>query len=385
LRIGDIAGYLTVQRSESDAWMLGQTDLFWQYQELKRQYDVDLTGTVLDLAIDENRARVLVEEFIGGQRYQQLWFYWRYADGWRHVPLDVDFWGEPEVASGNGYTIEYGAVDAPLVAALQPGVDRLWGQGCDWLGCATPLPALTIRVLPDPAVEVSWSPDEPDVLRVASPLVDRMLAETPLLPAAERQIGALLAERVRLHATPGGPPVPGTDAAFIYGALDDWLIGRFLADGGVPGSTFIASLVEAYGERAPGLLAAGVGPDAAISSLALIFATPLEDLRADWREFFQWRLALEPYWLAQGNAPAVLALYDDLAQNEAQRLISTPGAASVPALTVLRVVTGPGSDGAPRAWAVVQYPDGSEGPITFRLVDGIWRRSIPDAAFPGGG
>jgi hypothetical protein len=31
LRIGDIAAYLNVQRSASDAWMLGQTDRFWQY------------------------------------------------------------------------------------------------------------------------------------------------------------------------------------------------------------------------------------------------------------------------------------------------------------------------------------------------------------------
>ncbi len=381
LRIGDIAGYLTVQRSESDAWMLGQTDRYWQYQELKRQYDVNLTGAVLDLAIDENRGRVLVEEIIAGQRYQQLWFYWRYADGWRHVPLDVAFWGEAQVASGSGYTIDYGAVDAPLVEALQPGVERLWGQGCTWLACTTPLPALTIQVMPDPVVGVSWSPDEPDVLRVASPLLERIPVETPLLPTVARQIGVLLAERILLQAVPDGGAAPGTDAAFIRGALQDWLVGRFLAEDGAPGSTFVASLVDAYGERVPGLLAAGVPPDGAISSLALVFSTPLQDLRVDWREFFQWRLALEPFWLAQGNTQALLGLYDELAQDEAWRLISTPGAASQPTLTVLRVVSGPGTDGVPRAWAVVQYPDGSEGPITFRLVDGVWRRSIPDPAF----
>ncbi len=83
LRIGDIAGYLAIQRSDSDAWLLGQTDLFWNYQQLKLEHTVDLGGRILDLAIDESRARVLVEEIIDGQPYHVLWFYWRYADGWR--------------------------------------------------------------------------------------------------------------------------------------------------------------------------------------------------------------------------------------------------------------------------------------------------------------
>ena len=381
LRIGDIAGYLTIQRSESDAWMLGQTDLYWQYQELKRQYPVDLTGTILDLEIDETRGRVLVEEVINAQRFQQMWFYWRYEDGWRHVPRDVTFWGEPEMAAGTGFSVEYGAADTRLVEALLPGLERLWGEGCIWLGCTSGLPELIVRVIPDPFVGVSWSPDETNTLWVASPLVSRAPVDEPLPAETRREVGVLLAERILQHARAGITAVPGTDAAFVEGALEDWLVGRYLGDGGVLGSSFVESLVQAYGDRIPSLLVAGFGAEAAISDLALIFATPLDALQVDWREFFQWRLALEPYWLAQGNWQAVLALYDDLAQNEAQRLVNTPGAASQPVLTVMRVVTGAGSDGAPRAWAVVQYPDGSEGPIAFRMVEGVWRRSIPDAAY----
>lgn len=388
LRIGDIAAYLNVQRSESDAWMLGQTDRFWQYQEFKQQAEVNLTGNVLEIEVDENRGRVNVEEIINGQRYQQVWFYWRYADGWRHVPRDITYWGQPSVGDGVNFAVEYGAVDTGLVEALQPGLDRLWGQGCVWLACPQPLPFLTVRVIPDPFVGVSWSPDEVDVLRVASPLVERALVEDPLPLELGRRISAALAERIVLHASAGFTPPSETDAAFLAEALENWLVGRFLGDGGALGSSFVDSLVQSYGERSAGLLANSMQSNPSIGGLVTLFATPLDELRVDWREFFQWRLALEPYLLAQGNGQAVLALYDDLAQNEAQRLVNTPGAASQPPLTVLRVVTGPGSDGASRAWAVVQYPDGSEGPITFRLVEGVWRRSIADAAFAsvnGGG
>ena len=55
LRIGDIAAYLNIQRSESNVWMLGQSDQFWAYQQLKQERNVDLSGNILDLQIDQNR------------------------------------------------------------------------------------------------------------------------------------------------------------------------------------------------------------------------------------------------------------------------------------------------------------------------------------------
>ena len=131
------------------------------------------------------------------------------------------------------------------------------------------------------------------------------------------------------------------------------------------------------------MLARAIQPEAGIGALSEAFGLPLDQIAVDWREFFQWRLALEPFLLARGDQAGLLGLYDDLAVNEALALLNNPDAAGQTALTVARVVTGPGEDGAPRAWAVVRYPDGSEGPITFRLVDGDWKRSTPDAAFPG--
>lgn len=382
LRVGDLAAFLAIQRSSSDAWMLGQAERFWQYQELKQQADVDVSGKVIDLAVDESRAWVLVEEAINGIPYRQVWFYWRYADGWRHVPRDITFWGMPATISGANFILSYGSLDSPLAEALQPGLERLWGQGCTWLDCPTPLPALTVRIMPDPFVEVSWSPDEADVLRVASPLLGRARADVPLEPDLARRIGDLLAERVLIQA--GAAPVEDAsrDAAFLRAALRDWLVGRFLGDGGVLGSSFVESLVAAYGERAAALLAARLTPEADIDILAHIFATPLEALPVDWREFFQWRLALEPFLLAQGLPDALRGLYDPAARGEAEALIASYAAGVAPPVpTVVRVITGFGSDGGNCAWAVVQDAEGNQAPITFRLVDGVWRRGIPDPAF----
>jgi len=382
LRIGDLAAYLAIQRSESDAWMLGQVERFWQYQELKQGADVDLSGEVVDLAVDENRAWVLVEETINGVRYRQVWFYWRYADGWRHVPRDITFWGTPRIEDGENFRLVYGSLDDGLVEALQPALERLWGQGCIWLDCPSPLPSLTVRIMPDPFVEVSWSPDEVDVLRVASPLLGRAAVDTPLDPDLARRIGTLLAERVLSQAGSQPAAGPAYDGAFLRAALRDWLVGRFLGDGGALGSSFVESLVSAYGERAAALLAARVAPDARIGVLAQIFATPLEALPVDWREFFQWRLALEPFLLAQGDMDSLRRLYDPAAEGMLQALLSDPAAAaSAPVPTVVRVVVGIGSDGGSRAWAVVQDAAGGEAPITFRLVGDAWLRSVSDPAY----
>ncbi len=381
LRIGDIAAFLYVQRSESDAWMLGQTDQFWGYQQLKLDHDLELTGKVLDLVVDENRGRALVEEVIDGARYQRLWFYWRYADGWRHVPSDVTFWGDLDAYEGNATRIEYGELDSELANELGPTVDVLWQQACIWLACTESLPPLTVRVMAEPSVGVSWSPDEANVLRIASPLTRRAKADVVLEPGTARAIGTLLAERLVSHAQHGMTAQVGTDADFLQGALENWLVGRFLGDGGVMGSSYVESIVQSYGEHAVGLLTQALQPDSTIRVLSAIFVTPLDQLRVEWREYFQWRLALEPFMLSQGNQAGFLSLYDDLARNEAQVLMSDPDSATRAALTVLRVVVGPGTDGDSRAWAVVQYPDGSEGPVTFRLVDGVWLRSAHDPAF----
>ena len=43
-----------------------------------------------------------VEEIIGGVPYGRVWFYWRYDDGWRHVPPDYTFWGDARTVEADG-------------------------------------------------------------------------------------------------------------------------------------------------------------------------------------------------------------------------------------------------------------------------------------------
>jgi hypothetical protein len=293
----------------------------------------------------------------------------------------VTVWGGAATYEGENFTFEFGELDRPLAEALAEPVARLWGEGCRWLACPSPLPALTVRILPEAAVGVSWSPEEPYTLRVASPLIGRSRVDVPLETAVAREIGAALAAQIVDHAAGGLQPVPAADAAFLTDALGRWLVGRFLGDGGALGSSFVQSLVDAYGEQAVGMLARALTPEASIAILTEIYEQPLDALAVDWREFFQWRLALEPFLLARGDQAGVLNLYDDLALNAALTTIDDPAAAGAAAPQVLRVQLGTGSDGAPRAWVVVRYADGSEGPITFRLVEGVWKRSTPDPAF----
>lgn len=386
LRIGDVAGFLYVQRSASEAWIHGQSDRFWEYQQLKLEQDVDLSGHILGLTIDENRARVMVEEIIDGVPYRVVWFYWRYEEGWRHVPMDVAFWGEPGQLAGQNFTIDYYELDEAAALALEPGVQILWTQGCAWLACATPLPALTVRILPDPAVGVSWSPDEADTLLISSPLTGRARADVPLEPQIMRQVGGLLADRLLDQALGGLRPVPFADAAFLHTTLRAWLAGHMLGDGAL-GSRFVQSLVEAYGEAAPDQLASLLQPDSTIGILWSAFVTPLDLIPVVWDEYFQWRLNLEPQVIAAGDRDRLLALYDASAQNEAlARLADPQAAANAPIPQVSGVSVGPGADGIGVARVSVVYADGSAGVIPFRLVDGVWRRGVAEAApgAPGG-
>ncbi|MBZ0286777.1 MAG: hypothetical protein K8I30_04120, partial [Anaerolineae bacterium] len=88
LRIGDVNAFLSIQRSASSDWPMTQQAAFDAYQALKLERDVQLTGRVISANVDHLRGRVAVEEIIDGVPYTRIWFYWRYDDGWRHVPPD---------------------------------------------------------------------------------------------------------------------------------------------------------------------------------------------------------------------------------------------------------------------------------------------------------
>src|SRR5690606_7274368 len=86
IRLGDLTAFEERQRSATGDWANTQRQLFDDYQTLKTTSNIVLSGHVVDAEIDGQRGRVQVEEIIDGVPYIQTWFYWRYEDGWFHVP-----------------------------------------------------------------------------------------------------------------------------------------------------------------------------------------------------------------------------------------------------------------------------------------------------------
>ncbi|HLY25775.1 MAG TPA: hypothetical protein VKQ72_05505, partial [Aggregatilineales bacterium] len=93
LRLGDYAQYIAIQRSADDAWIKEQGERFKRYQDLKTRSNLLIDGVVLNSEIDGQRGRVLIQETLDGKAYHVVWFYYRYPEGWRHVPSDYTFWG----------------------------------------------------------------------------------------------------------------------------------------------------------------------------------------------------------------------------------------------------------------------------------------------------
>src|SRR5690606_14422970 len=93
LRVGDLQAFQDRQRSATDDWSITQRQTFEAYQSLKVSSNVVLSGQVTEIEVDGQRGRVFVEEIIDGVPYTRAWFYWRYQDGWFHVPPDYTFWG----------------------------------------------------------------------------------------------------------------------------------------------------------------------------------------------------------------------------------------------------------------------------------------------------
>ncbi len=66
LRLGDFASFSAIQRSASPDWLQIQQQIFNQYQDLKMQQGVQLTGQISDIQVDRTRARVNGQEIVNG-------------------------------------------------------------------------------------------------------------------------------------------------------------------------------------------------------------------------------------------------------------------------------------------------------------------------------
>jgi len=286
LRMGDRALFLSLQRSATADWTTRQESEFERYQQIKQSQEIDLTGVVLDLALEDQRARVLVEEVIDGVRYGRPWFYWRYEDGWHHVPPDYTFWGETRTATNGSVRVRYGALDEPAAQAAAGLAGRWLDRGCAALGC-TP-PPLTLHITPGDVVTTDWSASEADVLILPSPLVRGGGLDAPFDSASQLEAANFIARWLIDRTTPGGLP-PESEAEFLRRASVNWMVGLFLDVGGA--SPLLESFASAYGEPALAAVLAGLNPGSTVDALAAaagVSAAPA--LRVDWSDYLTWRL-----------------------------------------------------------------------------------------------
>jgi hypothetical protein len=378
LRIGDRSAFTNIQRSDSDVWLQGQQQLYDTYQTLKSSAQVTLSGRTLDVAIDGPRGRVLVEEIIDGVAFSRLWFYWRYDDGWRHVPPDYTFWGDARLREDGGVTVRYWAVDEPLAQSLILTLPGWLRQGCAALACAEP-PPLVVDIVPDEALSPGFAAADSWQMRIPSPYLRPVQMNAVWTPESRATAADLIAGRLLSHAAPASAPAYASDGAYLRDAVQAWLTERFT--GGETMSYTIASLAERYGEPAIGRLLSALVTDSSLNVLATAAGVAsAADLEIDWRSFLTWRLALEAELIAardEANFPALYDLDDPAVGNVA---FGRYAAGSLGETWLVNGVTREqDASGVPilRADAAV-WVEGvgvRNEMVVFRLVGGTWRRA----------
>ena len=374
LRLGDEQAFLNFQRSATGDWLVTQQQVFSNYQSLKVGGDLQLTGQVVAVEVDGNRARAQVQEIVDDAPYVRTWFYWRYEDGWRHVPPDYTFWGEVDTLEADHLTIRYSEVDAPLANAMQIVLTNWMQNACASLGCGE-IPALQVEILPDPGLKTDWSDDW--TLRIRSPYTALARMDTPFDFSMQFELANLLAERLVSVVSGGVEPEYPTDAFYLRSSIVSWLVGRLVS---INTNTFlISSLAQNYGDAAVGSLLKAMPPNASVSVFNSVTGTStLAEANLDWRDFLTWRLALEDELIRRGDEGNYLALYDtrdEAARNLAYQRYNAGPSGESRVVTTVTPETAPDGIVQLRALVEVGNPTTGQEDILFRLLNGGWLRA----------
>lgn len=374
LRIGDEQAFLNFQRSAAGDWLATQQEVFSNYQSLKVGGDIQLTGQVVDVEVDGNRARAQVQEIIDGAPYVRTWFYWRYEDGWRHVPPDYTFWGEVDTLKADNLTIRYAEVDAVLAEAMQTSLTDWLQAACASLGCGD-IPALQVEILPDPGLKTDWSADW--TLQVRSPYTSLARMDMPFDFSMQFEIANLLVERLVSVTSVGMEPAYPTDAFYLRSSIVSWLVGRLVS---INTNTFLlSSLAQNYGDAAVGSLLKAMPPNSSASVFNGVTGTStLAEANLDWRDFLTWRLALEDELIRRGDEGNYLALYDtrdETARNLAYQRYNAGSTGESRVVTAATPETAPDGTYQLRALAEVGNPVTRQEEVLFRLVNEGWLRA----------
>lgn len=377
LRLGDWNAFSDFQRSATNDWLREQRATFETYQAILRSDEsARLTGKIVDIEIDDPRARVHIEEIIDGVTYTRIWSYWFYengeseteenVNGWRHVPLDYTFWGEPATYTGDNVQINYRSVDAAVANAMGIRMDDWISISCRVLSCDD-LPRIQVAIVSDDTGEPRWV----DTWRlvVPSPYLTRARSDTPFSPELQQRVGGLLAQRLV------GDDAYPSDAHYLRNAVQSWLVGQYLLV--ETDAYLIESLVRNYGEDSLRQLLTSMPPDANIRVLSQVIGAPLDQADLDWRNFFAWRLNLESDLIQRQNVDAVLALYDTSdpgVLQAAQTRLSQPAPSRITVLDTQPHTSGP--DGSPQRSVTVAVAGSDQQQIwLFRLKNNNWLRA----------
>lgn len=377
IRIGDLASFAAVQRSANNDWILAQTGAFQEYQRLKIESDLQVTGRILNLEIDRSRARVQVEEIINSTPFSRVWFYWRYEDGtdqgWRHVPPDITFWGDAQAYIGQGIQVDYRQVDQPLAAAVGLTLEEWLTQACKALQCPE-RPAMRVTIIPDDGLVISWSAADPWLLQIPSPALRGARVDMPFDPAMRIEVANLLADQLISALSNNMQPVYPADAYYLRQAVESWLIGSLVEMN--TNAHVITSLTARTDPTVIGTLIRTMQPTSSVSVLAQAARAPsLDSLNLDWRDFFTWRLALETELINARDESSFLMLYDTRDEQVRNLAYARYSQATSPGQRlVTAIVQDVDSAGGSVLRATVQSSDSIED-VVFRLVDGTWKRA----------
>ncbi|MDW8299175.1 MAG: hypothetical protein RML95_07530 [Anaerolineae bacterium] len=375
LRIGNYSDFMALQRSAGENWYIVQGERFQHYQRLKVERNLVLSGTVFDATVDGQRGRVVFEEVLDGVAHRAVWFYWRYSDGWRHVPSDYTFWGEARTLHNGNVTVFYRQLDEDTARVLLERAAHWWRDSCQVLGNSA-CPELVLEIVPNPVLQVTWDSARPNRLFVPSPLArdDRLPLSNPLPQALEETIAAYLAARQMDLVTGGMRPRRSADAAWLHQTLVEWLAATYTGRIDTLRLAFVQSLRDNYGNSAVAAVARALTPEADIGAVARALGQPLELLNLDWRPFFQWRLEVERQLIAQNDFEALQALWDVSDFGTRALLQQRINASGQPNAQVLAAAITAAADGIPRAIVQVLRADRVET-LIFRLRNGTWKRS----------
>ena len=384
LRIGDETAYIAMQRSAAPEWEMAQRTTYSVYQSQKLSTDLQLSGRIADVVINKQRARVQVEEIQNGTPYLRTWFYWRYDDevdslgkavegGWRHVPPDYTFWGDPLTITTDRFTVSYSAVDDPFAQALSKTLAEWLTFSCETISCAN-VPSIQIKIIPGFPNGAAWDTSTEWSLIIPSPYADRARTDQPFETKYRIDVGTLLANRLVDHALGNRQMVFPNDSSYLRSAVVSWLVGRYVQTD--TGSYLIESLVQKSGAANIGHLLQILQPDSDISILTVVLSVPLDQAGLDWRDFLTWRLATEDNLIQQRAETLWQKMVDlrtDVDRNAAYVRYNAAQAGAPRKVTSVTASTAP--DGTPALTALVTAADGSSAEqITFRLVNNVWVR-----------